>query len=404
MDVQGRGLRQGYTTGTCAAAASMAAAVLFLKGEEISQALVETPKGVRLSLEITGGQRGEGWAFCQAVKDGGDDPDATHGMRIGARVFGKEPPKGAGGWYVYETEGISLYLRGGVGIGIVTKPGLACEVGKYAINPVPRSMIFSHVERAARQRGFRGTLWIQIEAPEGEERAKKTFNRRLGILGGISILGTTGIVEPMSEAALIETIRLEIRQKILEGRRLLVLAPGNYGTDFVRDALGLNLDGAVKCSNFIGRSLDMAAEEGACGILLAGHAGKLVKLAAGIMNTHSKEADGRMEILAAYGAACGAPTDMAGRILEAITVEEAFGILEEEPGLLEAVTGRVMERMADHLRARAGETLEVQAVMFTCGRGILGRTAGADGLLSRIRQEEQAAGKGQRGLWLPGTP
>lgn len=388
MAGQKEGLRKGYTTGTCAAAASMAAAVLLLRGEETLRALVDTPKGVRLSLEITGSRRGEGWAFCQAVKDGGDDPDATHGMGIGARVFAKEPPKAPGGWYVYETEQVSLYLRGGVGIGMVTKPGLACEVGKHAINPVPRAMIFSHVERVAEQSGFRGRLWLQIEAPEGEERAKKTFNSRLGILGGISILGTTGIVEPMSEAALLETIRLEICQRVMEGRRLLVMAPGNYGTDFVRDTLGLSLDGAVKCSNFLGQSLDMAAAAGAEGLLLVGHAGKLVKAAAGIMNTHSRMADGRMEILAAYGAACGAGPDRAGRILESITVEEAFQILDEKPGLLEETAGRVMERIAFHLRARAGEAMEVQAVMFTCERGILGRTAGAAGLLGRIREEE----------------
>ncbi len=197
-------------------------------------------------------------------------------------------------------------MTGGVGVGTVTKEGLSCEVGKAAINPVPRRQIFTQVEKICRQEHFQGSLWIEISVPEGVEAAARTFNGRLGIEGGISILGTSGLVEPMSERALLETIRLELRQKVLEGQRHVIATPGNYGQQFLKNAMGLDLDLAVKCSNFIGNTIDMAAEEGARGLLLIGHGGKLIKVAAGVMNTHSSAADGRMEVLAAYAGGLGA--------------------------------------------------------------------------------------------------
>lgn len=380
---QQKRLRCGYTTGTCAAAASMAAAVMLLGKTAVNQVAVDTPRGARLILPVESVIKGNNWVLCQVEKDAGDDPDVTHGIRIQGRV-GTERIDSESGCYTYKNGDITLHLTGGVGVGNVTKPGLDCEVGKHAINSVPREMIFRHVERVCRQYGYCGTLWIQISAPEGEERAKKTFNSQLGIRDGISILGTTGIVEPMSEEALLETIRLEIRQKALEGRTVLLLTPGNYGEDFIRGSLGLDLNQAVKCSNYVGQSIDMAVQEGFGALLLVGHGGKLVKLAAGIMNTHSSVADGRMEILAAHGAACGAGSDMVERILDSVTVDQALNCMDEIPGLVLQVTGRVMERMRAYLQRRAGETMKTEAVMFTNPRGLLGRTEGADELLAEL--------------------
>ena len=383
---QQKKLRCGYTTGTCAAAASMAAAAMLLGEEAVEQVSVETPGGVRFLLSVEEIRRASGWVSCAVRKDGGDDPDVTHGMQICARVGVAPPePETAGGWYEYENGGLTLKIKGGVGIGLVTKAGLSCEVGKHAINPVPRDMIFKHVERVCAGRDFAGTLWIVIFAPEGEARALDTFNGRLGIRGGISILGTTGIVEPMSEAALLATIRLDIRQQAAGGPGTLVLTPGNYGETFVRECLGLDLDRAVKCSNYIGASIDMAVEEGIRGVLLVGHAGKLVKVAAGIMNTHSSVADGRMEILAAHGAACGAGPELVEQILESITVDQALEYMEQVPGLGQAVMDRVIRRMDGCLRRRAGKAMKIEAVVFTNARGILGRTKGADGLIEKIK-------------------
>lgn len=375
-------LRWGYTTGTCAAAASMAAAVMLLRRSKVDHVSIDTPKGIRLNLDIEDIDAGPNRVSCGVKKDGGDDPDVTHGLMVYAAVQRDEPSKiEKSGGYEYREAAFCLKLTGGVGVGRVTRQGLSCEVGKPAINPVPRKMIFDSVAEVCRQEGFAGTLLIEISVPGAESVMERTFNGNLGILGGISILGTSGIVEPMSEAALLETIRLEIRQKVLEGSSSLIMAPGNYGEAFLSNVMGIGLETAVKCSNYIGASIDMAVEEGAKGILLVGHGGKLIKLAAGIMNTHSRFADGRMEILAAYGAACGAGKKLAGDILEAVTVDEGLRLLETVAGLRERVMERVMERIDSHLKRRAGRHLKIEALVFTNERGILGVTPGAEQML-----------------------
>lgn len=387
-------LRWGYTTGTCAAAASLAAAVMLLQGRRMEQVSLTTPKGVRLDLEVEEMDIRENCVCCGVRKDAGDDPDVTDGLMVYSQVRlpdadggGAGDAREAGdnrnacGDYVYEKDGLRLNLSGGVGVGRVTRWGLSCEVGKAAINPVPRQMIFEQVAGVCREAGFKGVLSIEIRVPEALKVADKTFNSRLGIRGGISILGTSGMVEPMSETALLDTIRLELRQRIRNGEKNLLVTPGNYGENFVGTVLGLGLGQAVKCSNFIGSTIDMAVEEGAESILLIGHGGKLIKLAAGIMNTHSSWADGRMEILAAHGAACGAKREMVEQILEAVTVDEGLGLLETEGGLREQVMKRVMARLEQYVKQRAGGRLRAEVIVFTNERGILGSTTGADDML-----------------------
>lgn len=384
-------LRWGYTTGTCAAAASLAGAVMLLGRNRTGQVSVETPKGIRLDLEVEDISMGRRSVSCGVRKDAGDDPDVTDGLVVYSRVSfdweenaADDVENHAGGYYEYKNDEICLRLTGGVGVGRVTKEGLSCEVGKAAINPVPRQMIFRQVEDICARYRYRGMLWIEISVPGALEVSGRTFNSKLGILGGISILGTSGMVEPMSETALLETIRLELRQKVLAGHSRLVVTPGNYGEAFLRDHLKIGLGQAVKCSNFIGNTIDMAVEEGAEGILLVGHGGKLIKLAAGIMNTHSSVADGRMEVLAAYGAACGADAYLVNRLLKAITVDEGLRLLETREGLRNQVMDLVMERVDEHLKRRAAGRLEIEAVVFTNERGILGITRGAARLLERI--------------------
>lgn len=393
-------LRWGYTTGTCAAAASLAAAVMLLRGRRMEQVSLTTPKGVRLDLEVEDMETGENCVCCGVRKDAGDDPDVTDGLMVysqvrlpdadsggagDAREAGDNTEAGddrnACGDYVYEKDGLRLILSGGVGVGRVTQCGLSCEVGKAAINPVPRQMIFEQVAGVCRESGFKGVLSIEIRVPEALKVADKTFNSRLGIQGGISILGTSGMVEPMSETALLDTIRLELRQRIRKGEKNLLVTPGNYGESFVGTVLGLGLGQAVKCSNFIGSTIDMAVEEGAESMLLIGHGGKLIKLAAGIMNTHSSWADGRMEILAAHGAACGAKRELVEQIMEAVTVDEGMRLLETEDGLREQVMKRVMARLEQYVKRRAGGRLRAEVIVFTNERGILGATTGADDML-----------------------
>ena len=387
-------LRWGYTTGTCAAAASLAAAVMLLRGRRMEQVSLTTPKGVRLDLEVEEMETGKN-CVCRGVrKDAGDDPDVTDGLMVYSQVRLPDADSGgagdareagddrnACGDYVYEKDGLRLILSGGVGVGRVTQCGLSCEVGKAAINPVPRQMIFEQVAGVCRESGFKGVLSIEIRVPEALKVADKTFNSRLGIQGGISILGTSGMVEPMSETALLDTIRLELRQRIRKGEKNLLVTPGNYGENFVGTVLGLGLGQAVKCSNFIGSTIDMAVEEGAESILLIGHGGKLIKLAAGIMNTHSSWADGRMEILAAHGAACGAKRELVEQIMEAVTVDEGLRLLETEDGLREQVMKRVMARLEQYVKRRAGGRLRAEVIVFTNERGILGATTGADDML-----------------------
>ncbi len=382
-------LRWGYTTGTCAAAASLAAAVMLLGGRRTEQVAITTPKGIGLDLEVEDISMGQAFVSCGVRKDAGDDPDVTDGLTVYSRItVCGERDICKSGFYEYKNDQFCLRLVGGVGVGTVTKDGLSCEVGKAAINPVPRQMIFRQVADQCMEYGFKGFLQIEISVPGAVEVAKRTFNSKLGIQGGISILGTSGMVEPMSESAILETIRLELRQKVLAGYERVIIAPGNYGEAFLEHSLGIGLDQAVKCSNFIGSTIDMAVEEGVKALFLVGHGGKLLKLAAGIMNTHSSVADGRMEILAAYGAACGAGCSLVNLILDAITVDEGLRLLETREGLREQVMERIMERITEHLKQRAAGRLDIQALVFTNERGILGMTPGASGMLARLKANQ----------------
>lgn len=365
----GKKLRLGYTTGSCAAAAAKAAAYMLLTGRRLERVELTTPKGIRLALPVREIRMGEEAVSCAIEKDGGDDPDVTTGTLIFAEVSRQKSP------------GVSI--DGGAGVGRVTKPGLDQPVGAAAINSVPRKMIRENAEEILRLTGETGGLSVVISVPGGETLAKKTFNPRLGIVGGISIIGTTGIVEPMSEAALVETIRVELRQRRESGAEYVLLTPGNYGSDFVRDGLGLDPAEAVQTSNFIGDAVEMCREMGFRGALLVGHVGKLVKVAGGMLNTHSKYGDCRMEILAAHAAAAGLRSERVEEILNCAACDDALRVLREE-NLYEATLARLTEHVGFHLRAKAGESMEMEAILFSKVYGELGRTAGAGALLRRI--------------------
>ena len=270
------------------------------------------------------------------------------------------------------------------GVGRVTKPGLDQPVGAAAINSVPRKMIEENVREVCMLVGYDGGIDVTISAPEGEALAKKTFNPRLGIEGGISILGTTGIVEPMSEQALLDTIRVELRQRRENGADYILLAPGNYGADYIRDFIGLDPKTAVLTSNFIGDSLEFCKEFGFHGALLIGHIGKFVKLAGGMWNTHSKFGDCRMEIIASHSAALGLRAERTEEILHCATCDDALRILDEE-GLKDAFLVRLGQRIGTMLGYKSGE-LQSGAILFSKEYGFLCETEGAEELLEQIRE------------------
>lgn len=368
--VEQKKMRTGYTTGSCAAAAAKAAVCMLLSGEVIQQVRLMTPKGVELDLEVEQIERRQHGVRCAVRKDSGDDPDVTNGIYVYAEVR-KEPEPG-------------IYIDGGEGIGRITKKGLEQPVGAAAINRVPRQMILEAVKEQSIRYEYQGGLSVIISAPEGKKLAAKTFNPRLGIENGISILGTSGIVEPMSEKALTDTIFLEMKMLKENGIDRCCVVPGNYGRDFLAEQLGVDTDQAVKCSNYIGETIDAAVNLEMRSLLLIGHIGKLIKVAAGVMNTHSRQADCRMEVLAAYAAAEGASAECVQAILSCITTTEALELLKEK-GILSGVMERVMERIEFHLCHRAGGSLQVEAIVFSTEDGILGKTKRAEALLKEIR-------------------
>ena len=267
--------------------------------------------------------------------------------------------------------------------GRVTRPGLDQPVGNAAINHVPREMITREVQEVCRICDFHGTLHILISVPDGEALAERTFNPRLGIVGGISILGTTGIVEPMSSQALKETIRVELRQQRAEGQTIAAVSPGNYGLDFMQQTYGYDLDRSVKCSNFIGETIDMAAELGFSAMLLTGHIGKLIKVAGGIMNTHSHEGDCRMELLAAAGIRENVSLKCLKKILDCVTTEEALAFIDAE-GKKEDVMEDIMKKIDFYLKKRAAGRLQIACIVYSNTYGLLGMTAKAEELLRRL--------------------
>ena len=429
-------LRCGLTTGTCAAACAQAAMLRLLTGQVRSEVTVRLPESRKRSLDSiaaaqlheeiadnranrgtqqnsdgrsplqqAGSAESDSRSFDQRVtlavyptadggfatrKDAGDDPDVTNGTEIRAyiQVCERVPSR-----TFMSTDG-RLYLTGGEGVGRVTKPGLEQAVGQSAINRVPRQMIFDAVQQvldAFEEDACTTRYLITISVPAGAELAQRTFNPMLGIEGGISILGTTGIVEPMSEAAIVATIETSIRQVLAmedgdigrSARRILAV-PGNYGQRYVEQQLGLRGVPVVEVSNYIGEAIDLAVSYGATDFLLVGNVGKLVKLAAGIMNTHSRVADGRWEIFAAHLALYGGTRAQVAAMREATTTEEMLTRLETM-GLRVPVMASIMGEIEAHMAHRIRGQMNFGVIVYSERFGRVGETAGAARLLDRFQ-------------------
>ena len=423
----GKKLRFGFTTGSCAAAASKAAAFMLLSGTVKDKISIETPKGITFNAEILEIVRKENEVSCAVRKYSGDDPDVTDGMLIYSKVsFSdneddnevidgihgiEEKIKNKDNKENRETEsignkskngnicnksGCGIRIKGGIGIGKVTLPGLDQPVGEYAINHVPREMIQKEVSEVCRLFDHNENLTVEISAPEGVETAEKTFNPRLGIVGGISILGTSGIVEPMSEKALVETIRVELSMNKAIGISSLVVSPGNYGLSFIKEHYSYDLDKAVKCSNFIGDTVNMATDMGFKRFILIGHIGKLVKLAGGMLNTHSKYGDNRMKVIAEEAEKAGGSEEVKEEILKCISTDAAIDILKnysEEYALshngesiIKVIMDSICARIEKKLREVCKDKMEIYIVMFSNVHGLLAESVLAEKIISDLTE------------------
>jgi cobalt-precorrin-5B (C1)-methyltransferase len=360
-------LRYGRTTGTCATAAAMAA-LRWLLGRSSAMSVVRLPDGRFLPVPVSGIQATPEGAEAWVIKDGGDDPDVTHGLAIvvSARL---------------DASG-EIRLEAGPGVGIVTRPGLPVSPGEPAINPGPRKMILE----AAKQilpAGLGATVRISI--PGGAEVALRTYNPRLGIEGGLSVLGTRGIVVPMSEESLVETLHSELSVKRSEMRQAICLAPGNYG-EAVAVSMGVPADGITKMSNFFGQAMEMVEELGFKEILVVGQVGKMLKVAGGSLHTHSKYSDGRLETLAALSASAGASRQQVLDILEKNTADEACREIHSFPWGQEALQNAAA-RIATVVRRKAPVLEKVGVVLFVLPGQVLTVAGPANPIVDRLKKE-----------------
>ncbi len=363
--IDGKKYKRGYTTGSCATGAAKAATHMFLTKETLETVNIDTPKGIPLNLKVENVDINNDFAQCSIQKDGGDDIDATHKMYIYAKAE--------------HNDSNEIIIDGGIGIGRVTKKGLGIEIGKAAINKTPISMIQSEVRKVI---GDSKGVKITIFAPEGETIAKKTFNPRLGIVGGISIIGTTGIVEPMSDEGWKKSLSIELEMKKAQGMDKVILVPGNHGEMFIKESLGIDSKYIVRTSNFIGYMLKEAQRIGFKKILMAGHLGKYVKIAGGIFNTHSKVADARNEILIANLALMNGPFELINKVNECLTTEEFIEILEDDKykkykEIYNILSEKCKKRIDIYMN---DDEIDIEVMIFSMEKKLLGESKKAGDL------------------------
>ncbi|MCI1960035.1 MAG: cobalt-precorrin-5B (C(1))-methyltransferase CbiD [Clostridia bacterium] len=362
-------LRFGYTTGTCAALASKAAVFMLLNKKVCDETSVMTPKGIEVKTEIYDINFNENFVSCAVKKDGGDDYDATDGLMIYAKA---------------ERTKSGIEIEGGKGVGRVTKKGLDQPVGSAAINSVPQKMIQTEVKRVCKNSNYNGGIKITLFVPEGEKAAEKTFNPNIGIVGGISIIGTSGIVEPKSLKALADTVKLEIGVIRKSGSDKIIITPGNYGENYIKK---LDIDVQyVKCSNFVGVAVEKASQEHFKDILLVGHIGKFIKLSGGIMNTHSAMGDCRMEILASYAALFGIDKKGVEEIFDCAVCDEALDIINQY-GLLKETMDYAVKRAQMYIMRHADKESNIGIVFFSNKYGLLAESTGAEKILAKWRKK-----------------
>ncbi|MEE8031906.1 cobalt-precorrin-5B (C(1))-methyltransferase CbiD [Clostridioides difficile] len=398
--IDGKKYRRGYTTGSCATGASKAAVYMLITKNRINTINIDTPKGIPLLLKVDNINISDTFVECSIKKDGGDDIDATHTMDIYARAeIVAKNDKNKGYLTLKDIDSLStnseckseidkfIRVYGGAGIGVVTKKGLSVDVGKPAINPTPLKMINHEIRKLIGDNfesilGNDKVLKITIFAPQGETVAKKTFNPRLGIVGGISIIGTTGIVEPMSDEGWKKSLSIELQMKKEQGLDKIILVPGNHGEQFIREKLNLDIKYVVRVSNFIGYMIKEAQRIGYKKILMAGHIGKFIKVSAGIFNTHSKVADARSEILVANLALMGARYEFLNKINQCVTTEEAVELINnsEYREVYNILSNKCRERVKQYLNEDSDD-IDVEVIIFSMDKSLLGKSDNTDDLV-----------------------
>ena len=357
----------GFTTGTCAQAASVAATKMLPTQNAVPYVILTTPKGIKICIEIENQTIAEDSASCSVQKFSGADSDITNGIHLFATV--RRSPR-------QKESKSTVNIHGGEGIGKVSLPGLDQKPGEWAINRVPRKMIAEGVESELRKHGKKLNLDVEISIPGGEKLAAKTFNPKLGITGGLSVLGTSGIVEPMSEQAILDTIQLEMNVRKSQKIRRLLMVPGNYGSEFLKKEFGISMDRAVHCSNFVYDSVQMAVKTGFKKMLFCGHIGKLIKVAGGIKNTHSKHGDRRMEILCEFTKQFVGKKDfppLEEKLKSCISTEQAISVLDESTALRGKIMQKIAEKIREQMEAWSGQKIKAEVILFTNEHGLLAK-------------------------------
>jgi cobalt-precorrin-5B (C1)-methyltransferase len=356
-----RSLRTGYTTGTCAAAATKAALSKLLNRENLLKVNVSLPKGKQIVIDIAWIKyENEESVTAAVVKDGGDDPDVTNGAEVWSTVS------------LLETSN-KIIIDGGIGVGRVTKPGLGLEIGKAAINPTPLKMINQAIdETLGSEQKNRYGLSVIISVPKGEEIAKKTDNPRLGILGGISILGTTGIVIPYSTASFAASIRQSIDVSKAMGSDSVILTTGGRSEDFAHGIFGSSIaDHAyIQIGDFIGFSIKQCAIKKIKKAYVIGFIGKLTKMAMGIKQTHVKGSHVDMNFLAELASRCGANNELAKKIKLANTARHV-GELVDEFGV-SMFYDALCKEVYNHLSNYSPSELQIKIILLDFSGKIIG--------------------------------
>ena len=379
--VDGKKYRRGYTSGSCACGATKAALIMHLEKRNINEVRIGTPKGVDLDLKIDNISRGKDWVQCSVKKDGGDDIDATHGMDIFARlelVQADQVPD-----FRSDLDSDYLFITSGQGIGRVTKKGLDIRPGRPAINRVPLNMILKVVQETLDEAGldiydYLGgrKILVTIFAPQGQEIAKRTFNSNLGIEGGISIIGTTGIVEPMSDEGWKKALSAELSIKRAQGRETIILVPGNIGRDIMAKSYGADLDGIVKMSNFIGYMLMETKRLGFKRVIVGGHIGKLIKLSGGITNSHSRVADARREIMVANLALLGAPLELLKEVDACLSTDAMVDIIRDAgySKVFKVRADKAASKAKVYMRLGQEDHMDIEVYLFSMDGSLLAKS------------------------------
>lgn len=379
--VDGKKYRRGYTSGSCACGATKAALIMLLEKRNINEVRIGTPKGIDLDLKIDNISRGKDWVQCSVKKDGGDDIDATHGMDIFARlelVQADQVPD-----FRSDLDSDYLFITSGQGIGRVTKKGLDIRPGRPAINRVPLKMILKEVQETLDEAGldiydYLGgrKILVTIFAPQGQEIAKRTFNSNLGIEGGISIIGTTGIVDPMSDEGWKKALSAELAIKRAEGRETIILVPGNIGRDIMTKSYGADLDGIVKMSNFIGYMLMETKRLGFKRVIVGGHIGKLIKLSGGITNSHSRVADARREIMVANLALLGAPLELLKEVDACLSTDAMVDIIRKAgySQVFKVLADKAASKAKVYMRLGQDDHMDIEVYLFSMDGSLLAKS------------------------------